>query len=141
MRLKFTLDFSIYLIGLSTALRRLPPVLTHDFLLFLLVLPGNWYSDPDVAVRTAVCSGGKRAQKENATTAANRFWRRVIGRISCPTAKTSGTCPTNLPRHKIVFSGRSANIHSKSKIRPISRNLDLGFPVPQEFFKLTGTGT
>ena len=46
------------------------------------------YSDPGVTMRTAVHSGGKRARKENATTAAaNLFWRPVIGRTSCPTTK------------------------------------------------------
>ena len=43
------------------------------------------YSNPGVVVRVAVHSGGKRARKENANTAANVFWRPVISRNSCPT--------------------------------------------------------
>ena len=87
MCLKSTLDFKIYLVWLSTALRRLPPVSSHNFLLLLLVLPVNRYNDPGVAVRTAVHSRGKREWKKNATTAANLFWQPVIGRTSCPTTE------------------------------------------------------
>ena len=61
MRLKSnTLDFKIYILWLNTALRRLPPVSTHAFLLLLLVLPGNQYSDSGMTVRTAVLRGVNR---------------------------------------------------------------------------------
>ena len=53
------------------------------------------YSDPGLTVRTAEHSGGNMAWKENATIAANLFWRPMIGQIYCPTTKMFRTCPTN----------------------------------------------
>ena len=41
-------------------------------------------------------------EKKNATTAANRFWRPVIGRTSCPTTETYRKCPTNSPRPHVA---------------------------------------
>ena len=113
MRLKSTLDFKIYLLWLNTALRRLLNVSTHNFLLFLLVLPGNQYSDPGVAERTIVHSRGKSERKKNATTAANLFWRFVIGRIFNPTIEICRTCPTkNRPRE---INGRRRGNREESR--------------------------
>ena len=98
MRLKSTIDFNICL-RLNIVLRRLLPVSTHGFLLLFLLLPGDRYNDPGVAVRTAVHPVGNRARKENATTADGFLWRPVIGRTSCPTTRIFRTCPTNRPHH------------------------------------------